>query len=285
MACAGDCFNIELNELPPRDAGESIPASQASASDVDDVQRLYKPLKPWQTRVLDLRPDPTSQDFVDLESGPLRAELLVVNLLDKDVVIEVREQIISFSALSYVWGPPDTSRVITCNGIEMLISQTLAVALDCVRGNVRYLWVDALCINQHDNREKAQQVSRMLRIYQKADLVIAWLGVPTPETHLALACLRRFRTMGEEIQRANSIGHSEACLAKTKAMCAALMFFYNTKWLSRTWIRQEVYGARVLAMQCASQQISDQVRRALLPLSHPSFMLCTIDNMNRRSAI
>ncbi|KAM6513796.1 hypothetical protein FALCPG4_015009 [Fusarium falciforme] len=38
------------------------------------------------------------------------------------------------------------------------------------------LWIDALCINQNDERERSQQVSMMDEIYSRASRVLIWLG-------------------------------------------------------------------------------------------------------------
>ncbi|KAL1600679.1 hypothetical protein SLS60_007067 [Paraconiothyrium brasiliense] len=46
------------------------------------------------------------------------------------------------------------------------------------------IWVDAVCINQEDLGEKANQVARMDEIYKTADSVMAWLG-PASETSSA----------------------------------------------------------------------------------------------------
>jgi len=50
------------------------------------------------------------------------------------------------------------------------ISQSLASALRALRDqvSVRYLWVDALCVNQLDNQEKNEQVPLMAQIYGNA---------------------------------------------------------------------------------------------------------------------
>ena len=39
-----------------------------------------------------------------------------------------------------------------------------------------YLWVDAICINQLDVKERSSQVAMMLDVYTKAEKVFAWLG-------------------------------------------------------------------------------------------------------------
>jgi hypothetical protein len=48
-----------------------------------------------------------------------------------------------------------------------------------------WIWVDALCINQDDDEEKAVQVQKMDRIFSFAQQVVIWLGKPTPHTRLA----------------------------------------------------------------------------------------------------
>ena len=55
----------------------------------------------------------------------------------------------------------------------------------------RYLWVDAICINQQDNTERKAQVLMMGEIYSKAQKVIAWLGNALPSTHQAVEFIEK----------------------------------------------------------------------------------------------
>lgn len=41
---------------------------------------------------------------------------------------------------------------------------------------VRLLWIDAVCINQHDQDEKSRQIPFMGQIYSGAFRVLVWLG-------------------------------------------------------------------------------------------------------------
>ncbi|TGO37682.1 hypothetical protein BHYA_0091g00140 [Botrytis hyacinthi] len=50
------------------------------------------------------------------------------------------------------------------------------------------LWIDALCINQQDKRERSQQVQLMGRVYSQARMVLAWLG-PAKDAELRNALL------------------------------------------------------------------------------------------------
>ncbi|KAF8848429.1 heterokaryon incompatibility, partial [Acephala macrosclerotiorum] len=58
------------------------------------------------------------------------------------------------------------------------VTRNLEAALrDLRRQGCQDIWVDALCINQHDNQEKGYQILRMRDLYQKAENTVAWLGV------------------------------------------------------------------------------------------------------------
>lgn len=49
----------------------------------------------------------------------------------------------------------------------------------------REFWIDAICINQNDMNERAQQVNMMYNIYHQAEEVIVWLGLCNETTSLA----------------------------------------------------------------------------------------------------
>lgn len=51
------------------------------------------------------------------------------------------------------------------------------------------VWVDVLCVNQQDEREKLKQVNDMRQIYRAAQIVVGWLGMKTEHTEAGLACL------------------------------------------------------------------------------------------------
>ena len=85
-----------------------------------------------------------------------------------------------FEALSYAWGKPEfpnTLRIVTPDSF-LKITNNLKDALQALRLSKvsRLLWVDAVCINQADDEEKAELVGKMKEIYQDAHRVIVWLG-------------------------------------------------------------------------------------------------------------
>lgn len=55
----------------------------------------------------------------------------------------------------------------------------------------RYLWVDALCINQRNDPEREAQVLMMGEIYSRATKVISWLGIALDSTSKAIEALEK----------------------------------------------------------------------------------------------
>lgn len=89
-----------------------------------------------------------------------------------------------YEALSYTWGVPGRyGHKIWVNGHHYIIRQNLLCALQALRETSnRALWIDALCINQRDERERNAQVQMMAEIYRNAKCVLSWLG-PADEQH------------------------------------------------------------------------------------------------------
>jgi hypothetical protein len=96
----------------------------------------------------------------------------------------------AYTCLSYAWGPPATTHTILMNEKPMKVGHNLWEFLCAVtvrkwkdpgkRHSIgswyHDLWIDALCIDQTNDKEKNHQVQKMGRIYQGANEVIAWLG-------------------------------------------------------------------------------------------------------------
>ena len=84
----------------------------------------------------------------------------------------------SFECLSYTWGTSHDKRALWLNNSLITISESLDMALRSLRHETesRFLWVDFVCINQDDLKEKEQQIQHMFKIFSKAKSVVAYLG-------------------------------------------------------------------------------------------------------------
>jgi len=102
------------------------------------------------------------------------------------------EDSIPYDALSYTWGSAGKAATITVDGIAMGVRLNAYEALQQIRSKYesRYLWIDAICINQDDHKERGYQVQKMGLIYQNAERVVIWLGEGTKETDLIMDSMK-----------------------------------------------------------------------------------------------
>ena len=75
-----------------------------------------------------------------------------------------------YEALSYTWGDPGITAAITVGGEEFLATKNLFDFLHSLRSPIadRFLWVDAICIDQTSEKEKFHQIGLMAKIYECA---------------------------------------------------------------------------------------------------------------------
>lgn len=103
-----------------------------------------------------------------------------------------------YEALSYVWGNTQDGRVIEVGQSTLRIGRNLFEALQALRASSptasRTIWVDAICINQADVTERAQQVRIMWKIYSGATRTTVWLGPADADSDLTMSNFSRKET-------------------------------------------------------------------------------------------
>lgn len=104
-----------------------------------------------------------------------------------------------YTALSYVWGSPEDPKHIILNGeVHFPVTRSLYEALHSLRAQCdwsgRMLWVDAVCINQADHREKEGQLRLMRRVYRQAEEVVAYLPVEAGDQKNVAELMTRIQT-------------------------------------------------------------------------------------------
>ncbi|KAF4427476.1 Heterokaryon incompatibility 6 OR allele [Fusarium acutatum] len=208
-----------------------------------------------------------------------------------------------YIALSYVWGLGDKTQSIdvsTLNDDEetfILITESLETALQHFRkpDEVITLWIDQICINQADNKEKSQQVAMMGSIYSSATQVLVWLGPAqdgsdelmgvwqsigqkseefglesymTPQSYYLISTLGRSKDPSDETAvrfqslLANTV---EAFTPLLKTM--TLKRWFERPYFSRVWIIQEFCLCPSTVFVCGSKTIPvDFVKFAVLLL-------------------
>jgi len=103
------------------------------------------------------------------------------------------EDVMDYAAVSYTWGSTEKPHKIMVNGSTMAVTRNLYSALWHLRHpkQDRILWVDAICIDQKNPKERGHQVEQMSSIFNKAERVIIWLGEATSETDCAMRFMKQ----------------------------------------------------------------------------------------------
>ena len=238
--------------------------------DVSHMSKIYSPLPTQRSiRLLTILPG---------ELGDTIQSTLEVVELDKAS---------RYEALSYVWGQSDPPAEIVCNGERMQVTPNLGAGLQRLRypkSNIsvrrrysendlsihhktpdqsgpiqpertgpRRIWVDAICINQQDLRERSQQVSIMRDIYRLAADVVIWLGEDNGQAAAAIDFMEKIANLvrkqtgkylpaSAEIDPADQI--YKILYNSDATYLIAAMWFFDREWFRRVWIVQEVAYAK-----------------------------------------
>lgn len=191
----------------------------------------------------------------------------------------------AFEALSYAWGSKEDPLQVTVDcgsGIyrSIAVTQNLHGALGQLRfaDSARFMWIDAVCINQGDEIEKGPQVAMMGKIFQRASRVVAWLGPNIDNTETAMELMGFLgsqvvynNTNGELEPSPDSVASDLTNLDKPMLLrddeVRPLASLLCRPWFTRLWIRQEIFlGNKDSIVCCGASQVSWPIFRNALRL-------------------
>lgn len=183
---------------------------------------------------------------------------------------------VPYEALSYTWGGTEKTDTIVANGSSLGVTRNLYLALSYLRREDadRILWVDAICIDQENAKERNHQVRQMARIYESADAVILWLGQATYATNVALDSLRqleiesktvacrgwrkvdaRWQILWSKTQRKLARRYPDLVSRQREG----IQDLFTRPWFERMWIIQEVAYSRRAIICCGNKSVSARV--------------------------
>ncbi|KAF7620667.1 hypothetical protein AFLA_005969 [Aspergillus flavus NRRL3357] len=154
-----------------------------------------------------------------------------------------------YEALSYVWGSENTPQYIIIDGQTLSVTENLYTALLYLRERQleRLLWIDAICINQGDEDEKAQQIQFMPMIYGQASQVIVWLGETADQSDKALETIRLAADDEPSEDKPTDI--------QQEMNHTAIVRLLERPWFRRIWVLQEVHAAQDILLICGDVKI------------------------------
>ena len=219
----------------------------------------YQPLPPRVdgrtppfTRILVLAPGSSTSDL-------LRGRLETINV----------EHAPPYEALSYTWGLGEPRNHLWLGPHCLPIRPNLDAALQALRGptHARWLWIDAICIDQSNLDERTRQVQYMRLVYKHATRVIVWLGHKTPGVELAFEAARRLSEAQRCVEESAMASQQPDPVAVTEFRASMiadlpqtsiqhLSDLLNRDYFFRTWCIQEVVSSSEAIARCDDLEIS-----------------------------
>jgi hypothetical protein len=154
-----------------------------------------------------------------------------------------------FEALSYTWGESLNNEYVEVQDqIQIPITDNLARALRRLRypSEPRYLWIDAICIDQKNLGERSRQVAYMGEIYKRASRVIIWLGdLPDDLSLLSRALFAVIFRLPDIVRsRHLHVAVLQQCRRRFKRALEGTLRASHPRWHERVWTVQEFVQAR-----------------------------------------
>lgn len=169
----------------------------------------------------------------------------------------------SYYAISYVWGPPIEPHTIYVNEIEFGVRENCHQALEQVYhylGEDEWFWIDSICINQDNEKERSLQVGLMGEIYEQAVGVLASVGAHADDSAFLMELLEAIANRQTRLDNPREIrwnfvkeavitkwielGEQGTVAAVWERLTKAYAAFANRTYWTRVWIVQEVRLAK-----------------------------------------
>jgi hypothetical protein len=207
--------------------------------------------------------------------------------LDTVSIADIMSDGIQFEALSYVWGDLSRTYPILCDGKILQIHHNLHQALPYLarRPSKLPLWIDALCINQLDEKEKVVQIRLMTQIYKCATHVWAWLGTAddpgaTEAVEVIIPAMsgssgKVLSEISEDFPE-NEYMHPHEIGLPSLSSPGWHVFskIVHNAWFSRLWVVQEITLAHSLSFLYGDRAISLEALQTAIERKSKLIWLC-----------
>lgn len=224
---------------------------------------VYEALDQGEIRILELNPgqiDDTLQGSLHVARVDFQYPTVNHLMRHTNHAISVAEgDVLWYTALSYTWGAPifDVDFHFA-NDVSIKITNSLALALRHLRDKDEsvFLWIDQICIDQTNDREKERQIPLMGLIYTHATNTVIWLGDEgEDDPKLAFDILQLVHGRLQLLEGSVQIDDFERLGFPSLNSPIALEWIEVQKlfcrsWFTRLWVIQEAVLSLSLYMKC-----------------------------------
>lgn len=152
-----------------------------------------------------------------------------------------------YCCLSYAWESTARTEAIFLDGFQRFpVTENLLRALQNLRDpkKTTLIWVDQICIDQSNDKERGHQVNIMKHIYNQARKVYVWLGEAGSGTQQLFAFAKRIAPGDDSLKKPLKQLFSQ------KKLKDALENLLQRPWFQRVWVIPEVALSRYTLVMC-----------------------------------
>ncbi|KAI6710310.1 hypothetical protein JHW43_007162 [Diplocarpon mali] len=214
-------------------------------------------------------------------------------------------RLLFYEAVSYTWGSPERSEEIQVDGCTMMVTKSAYEILAASSSQFlpQLLWIDAICIDQDNTKEKEVQVPLMDKIYSNALFTTIFLGqssIPALQLQergkwlpyrfddmcppddqsrrhfetgrLAFDIFNEFRILREPILRnGQDVYEMYDSISSNKSRSKqwlALLTLLQHPWFARVWVVQEVALSPRVQVRYGDEVIDWEVMASAIKMIH-----------------
>lgn len=161
----------------------------------------------------------------------------------------------AYSAVSYTWADENGDTTKCCNleigprRLLLPITRNCDSVLRRVREYAKWVWIDAVCIDQDNVRERSRQVDMMALVYKCASRTFAYIGEASDGSDLVL------RNLSDGVWTPPHL----------------LGPFFARSYFSRVWVVQEVALSRNVIMICGDTAVPWTLKEGLRQIYTSSY--------------
>ncbi|KAE9364279.1 hypothetical protein N431DRAFT_563623 [Stipitochalara longipes BDJ] len=137
---------------------------------------------------------------------------------------------------------------------DCAMPKTLQRLRDGGSGKYRCLWIDSLCIDQTNNKDRNHQVASMGRIYENAQIVLVWLGEHSSDSGKAIDFITFVFNQSWYHKYGSSSSYTYEGNKKFESSeWQAVDSLFRRDYWERTWIIQEIQLASSVLVYCGDR--------------------------------
>lgn len=199
---------------------------------------------------------------------------------DENVSVRHPETQLRYATLSYCWGNSLPMRTTTTNkskhetiGID--IQRMPATFKDAIyvakKLEIRYIWIDALCIVQDDRDDWEAESVTMCDVFAHSQVTICAAKCSSPAEHFLLRPTDDLLSLHFQSKLRPDMSGKYSVRLKPRHIAPTSQDLEESAWLSRAWVWQEqvtstrqlVFGNKTLQFRCSAGTILEDGRQGL----------------------